>query len=435
MPQFTWITWLQARQALAARLADPGMVFWSDPEIKLYLAESLRTYNALTETWNQDYAFSATPASVWYDLSVQAGSPRLRTLTNNYLYSTMEYMLLEPSTGGTWTGTSQFSIADLQGALQRRRDEMIQATGCNLAQLPSIPSVINTRRLYLPDSTLEPRRARFVPDSGPANTMTREDTISWNAFEPSHLQTWATPQSWSVITIPGPPLAMDVDNAPPVGGVYDVISLQAGLQFAAPVASLLSVPDDWSWLAKWGALADLLGRDSEATDRQRADYCLKRFNDGIEVMKQSNWLISATLNGLIVDTPSVREMDGYSAEWQDNSAAWPSLVTAGMDLCAPCPVPQTGTTGISCILVGNQPVPVLDGDYVQIGRDVFDAILDYAQCLASFKMGGAEFLQAQDLEKNFFAVCLASNKRLVKMGLFSDIAHLEGNRQNLVQPR
>jgi hypothetical protein len=434
MPQYTWITYVQARQALAARLAiiwqaDPSNNYWGDAELGNYIVEALRTWSALTQIWNADFVFSPT-SQVWYNLSTLASSPRLRTLTDTSLYTMMEYMLLEPPTGGTWTGTSQFSISDLSGALQRRRDEMIQASGCNVAQLSPMLATPNTRRTIFVDSTLEPRRARFIPDSGSPTTLLREDTYAFDGFESGYMQTTGTPRAWSVIA--GPPLAMNVDIAPNMGGTYDVLSLQAGLPFNPPAATLLGVPDDWAWLVKWGALSDLLGRDSEATDRQRADYCLKRYQDGLKIMKQSNWLLSATINGIPVDTPAVIDQDGFLAEWQNNPAAWPAVVTAGMDFLAPCPV---GSASVSLICVGNAPVPVNNNDFVQVSRDVFDVILDYAQVLASFKMGGSEFAATKDLEKNFFMSAMATNKRLAKMGIFSDMLHLEGKRQDIEQPR
>src|SRR5215469_11372204 len=185
MPQFQWLTWLQARQALAGRLADPGMVYWADNELKLYLTEALRTWNALTEMWNADLAFTATNASSWYNLSTLTGSPRLRTVVDVDIYTIMEAHLLEPQTGGTWTGTSQFTITDLQGALHRRCQEVIQASGCNLS-VTNILSTPNVRRLFFSDTMLEPRRARFIPDSGygAAVTLSREDTLAFDAFEP-----------------------------------------------------------------------------------------------------------------------------------------------------------------------------------------------------------------------------------------------------------
>lgn len=429
---YAWITYQQVRQALAARLADPGMIFWQDAELGIYITEALRTWNALTEFWNADYVFTATSSSVWYNFSQLAGSPRLRTVQDTDLYTSMEYSLLEPPSGGTWTGTSQFNIGDLSGALQRRRDEMIQVSGCNIQQLLPLRATPNTRRTIFNDSTLEPRRARFVPDSGSAVTLSREDTLAFDAFESQHLQQTQFPAAWSVIT--GPPLSMDVDTAPNVPGSYDVLSLQCGLPFAPPAGTLMGVPDDWTWVARFGALSDLLGRESEATDRQRADYCLKRYQDGLKIMQQSNWLISATINGVPVDVPSVREMDGWQPEWQNNALAWPSLVQAGMDFAGVSPVPAT-IAGVSVIVVGNAPIPILDNDPVQVSRDVLDVILDYAQVLASFKLGGAEFTSTMDLEKNFFNFALATNKRLMKTGIFSDTARREGKRQDENQPR
>jgi hypothetical protein len=434
MPQFQWLTWLQARQALAGRLADPSSVFWPDAELKIYLTEALRTWNALTEMWNADYAFTATNAGGWYDLSTMSGSPRLKTVFDSDLYTIIQAHLLEPLTGGTWTGTSQFSIADLQGALQRRCDEVIQKTSCNLKDLPALPSTPGVRRTFFTDSTLEPRRTRFIPSSGlgSAVTLSREDTLAFDAFEPGHLQTSQIPEAWSVIT--GPPLAMDVDTAPNVAGVYDVVALLAGPNLFPPAQTTLRIPNDWTWLPKFGALADLLGRESEATDRERADYCLKRYVDGLEVMMQSNWLVSATINGVPCDTPSLREMDAFSPEWQNNASGWPSLVVAGPDLVAVCPTPAT-IAGVTVTIVGSAPIPVLDSDLVQVSRDVMDVILSYAQRLAAFKQGGEDFAATKDLEDDFLRAAVQQNKRLSKMGIFSDLVHREGKRQDLNVPR
>jgi hypothetical protein len=433
LSQFTWLTYLQARQALAARLADTGNTFWTDAENGIYLAEALRTWNALTEQFNESFSFITNPAVTWYNLSTQSGSLRLRTLTDAYLYTLLQFHLLEPPTGaGTWTGTSQFSLSDLQYALQRRRDEVIQISGCNLTQLPALASTYGQRRTYFPDSTLEPIRARFIPDStaGPI-TLCREDTLQFDAFEPGYLQSHALPSSWSVIT--EPPLAMDVDTAVPVTGNYDVIALKSGLVFAPPASTLLGVPDDWAWVAKWGALADLLNRESEATDHFRGDYCLKRYSDALKIMARSNWLLSATVNGLPVDTPALKDFDAFSPEWEVNASAWSTLIQAGMDFVAPCPVGVVSTVGV--ILVQNAPIPTLDADYVQVSRDVFDVILDYAQMLATFKCGGAEFSSTKDLENNFFQAAISTNKRLANMGLYRDVVGQVGQKQNIAQPR
>src|SRR5207237_1902937 len=145
------------RSDLANRLADPNLLFWTTAELKLYLIEALRTWNALTEIWITSFALTQNPSLTWYDISKLAGSPRLRTVLDTDLYTIMQYHLLEPGSGGTWSGTSQFTISDLQGAVQRRRDEIIQLTGCSLAQFAA--SYSGTTSTALPNSLLEAVRA------------------------------------------------------------------------------------------------------------------------------------------------------------------------------------------------------------------------------------------------------------------------------------
>jgi hypothetical protein len=164
---YSYITLTQAVAALALRLNDPNLVSYSFAELAAYICESLRSWNALTSIWNADYAFNIAPptASVWYALRGVAGYPRQQTVLDTDIYTIMEYHLLEPPTGGTWTGTPQFSISDLSGALQRRRDEIIQISSCNPVSAP-LASIPNTRRTALPDSVLQVIRNRFVPATG-----------------------------------------------------------------------------------------------------------------------------------------------------------------------------------------------------------------------------------------------------------------------------
>jgi len=424
------VTYGQIVTDLASRLADPNLLFWTKPELQAYIFESLRTWNALTEIWLATVSFT-TSAQVWYDVSALPASVRVRSLQDADLYTVMQYHLLEPPTGATWTGTSQFTIQDLQGALQRRQDEVIQLTACNLGLFSQTYSP-NTTRVTLPNTLFETVRVRFDPAGPtPAITLTREDTQAFDHFNPGHLQANTNPQSYSVIA--EPPFAIDIDTPVNNNGLFDLIGIQAAPSFNPPFSTGLRIPNDWTWVAKWGALADLLSRESEATDRLRADYCFKRYLDGIKIMQASNWLISATVGGVPVDTPGVRDADAFQNEWQDDPSAWPGVVAAGTDFVAVSPT----TSGQNVVLnvVGNAPLPSVDGDCVSVFRDHYDPILDYAQVLASFKLGGVEFTATQDLEKKFFLSAQDQNKRLRSLGLYSDVLHSEGRRQLIAQPR
>jgi hypothetical protein len=427
---YTWLQLSQAVSALQGRLANA--TFWSTAELTTYIQFALRTWNSLTEQWKQDFTFTAAGGS-WNNLGTLSGSPRLRTVKDMNLYSLMCYMLLEPQlVSGAWAGTNQFNLSALQYALMRRRDEVIQAANCNLALLMGIVSTPGTRRFPFPDTTLEPQRIRFIPASGfgSPNTLTREDTQAFQYFEPGYLQSEGTPQSWSVSS--EPPLSFDVDNAPNLPGTFDAVVLQSGPTFAPPAATLLGVPDDWSPLPMWGAMADLLSSEAERTDDQRAQYCLKMFTDGLEVMKNSNWLVQCNINGVTADTPSLFDTDTFVPEWQNSTTAWPKLVQAGMDFVAMAP---TGSASVNVTLVGNIPVPVLATDYLQVSRDVWDVVLGFAQHWACFKCGGAEFMATMPLLQDFQRAAAETNKRILELGIFSDVLNTEGQRQEEAVPR
>jgi hypothetical protein len=484
---YSWLTKTAAISALQARLY--GSQYWSSTELWLYLSESLRILNAYTEQWNGDFALGLANGA-WVNTGTVAGSPRVRTRTCNDLFTQMEYMLLEPATGGTWTGSSQFSITDLQIALQRRLQEIIQATACNLGQLSPIYALPNTRRYALGDTVLEARRARglwvlanttgtaasgalaitlasaagvsagqvltgagiqagtFVtavsgtvislslPTTGALSatplqfsqplTMTREDSQAFQYFEPDYLQTNAIPQSWGVVS--EPPLSFAVDTAPNTAGQYDVLALLSGPVISPPTAALLGVPDDWSWVPMYGALADLLNREPESSDRQRAAYCLQRYAQGLEAMVNSNWLLKATVNGIAVDTPSVYEMDTWAPEWQASNGNLPAVVQAGIDFVAP--TPGVGQA-ISMTLVQNAPLLDVTNTYVQVSRDDFEAVLNYAQHISVFKQPGQGFAATMPLLQDFMRSASATNKRLLTYGLYSEALKTQGQRQEM----
>lgn len=457
MPQFTWITFAQAKTALASRLADPGMVFWIDDELGRYLVEALRTWNALTNIWNAAYDLSSiiTADQIWYPLSAIRNYPRVRTVTDQEIEILMAYHLLENGLAiggfgynwgfnfgiGSSSGTGMFTLQQFSDALQRRRDEINQVTACNIVEI-SVPTTPNTRQNLFPDTTLSPMRARFVPAAGQGSPVTlwRNDDLAFQYFSAGYLQgrpgpgqsPGALPKAYGVVD--SAPLGFAVDFAPTVPGAYDFLVNQSGPILSPPAATVLGIPNDFTWVAKWGAMSDLLGMESEATDPARADYCLQRYRDGVTLLQRSPWLLLGTINGIPVDTVSVQEMDDYAINW-DSVTKSTCMVSPGMDFLALSPIAGTPTPGAGITVVGNAPVPTFDSDFVQVTRDTFDVILDYAQHLADFKMGGHDFVQSQELAKNFFLAAIATNSRLAQLGLFRDLLIGQGMRQNEIDPR
>lgn len=432
MPNYKWWTLNQAITTLQARLQSS--TFWSTAELTLYIQDSLRLWNALTESWKVPWALNSPP-SLWINtgampaFGTQGVSLRFRTVTDVDLYTRMQYMLLEPPSGGTWTGTNQFDIQSFQFALSKRRNEVLQAAACNLS-LTTLPITPLTRAVTFPDTVLEPIRARFIPASGYGDPiwLSREDLASFDFWEPLYNQTEGTPNAWDVIS--QTPLTVGIDNAPNVPGTIEFVTLNSGPEFAPPAATLLGLPDDWSFLPMFGALSDLLESEPERMDKGRSSYCRQRFEQGLQVIRQANWLVDASNTQGPTDVLSLSRADQYDPDWENDTSPFAQCIVAGMDFFALPNAPSTNLT-----LVGNQPVPTVGGDFIQIGRDVADVILDYAQHLASFKQGGSLFHQTLPLYQGFMDAAVGTNKRLEQLGLNYKEMSQAGRQEQLDVPR
>ncbi len=423
MALYQWLQFSTARQQLGQRLSDTNGVLWGDAERGFYVQQALRMFNALVWQWRTEFTYNTE--NVWNSLALLPGSPRLRTITDTYCYQLMQYMLLEPSTGGTWSGTNQFSISDLSQALQRRRDEMIKVSNCNQSLLTGVAAAPNTRLTTFPDTVIDIARGRFIPAvMGSPNTLYRDDTVAEEFYEPPlyELQP-GTPQTYSLSS--EPPISWRVDVPPSQPGTYEAVVLSSGTAFSPPSNTLLGIPDDFAWVAIWGALADLLGRESEATDRTRSEYCLKRYQDGLKLMLKTPWIELAKVQGAAVSVDSIYAADRYMPEWDSSPMTFgPCVVIGGIDFIA---APTNAGIGVTCL--GNAPTPVLDTDYVQVSRDNWDAVLDLAQVLSVFKLGGLEFQQALQVETRAVQAAAAENVRLKSMGCFSDILDFRGRAE------
>lgn len=432
---YNYIQFGTAKQLLAQRLYDPTNIFWKDAELGIYLVEALRTWNCLTAQWSADYTFTVSPSTPeWISLNT-SGSPRQYTVQDSDLYTIIQYHLLEPVVGASpWTGTPQFSLTDLVQAYQNRQNEILQMTACNCEQLNPINLPPSNRRISLADDVLDVRRTRYVPasESVAPNVLWREDGAAWQYFSTAYRQTSQTPRNYSVSG--QPPLSLDVDFPPNSVGILDILGIISGMPANVPSSVTLSIPNDWSWVLKWGMLADLLGKESESRDEMRMKYANARYNEGVKLMMTIPWLLGALQNNVPVAIEGVKEKDTYEAGWESNPSARQAIVVAGTDFFAISPQPS-GNVGIGLNVVGNAPIPVADSDPVQVSRDVLDVILDYSFHLAVFKEGWDDVNNSMQLFDNFRQVASASSDHFNAEGPFRDVMQREGRREETTEPR
>ncbi len=424
-----------AYSALAARLYDPTNQQWTQAESLLYIQEAMREWNALTGYWRGDFLFNAAAGTTWYDITNLTTAPntlRPLTLTTTSLYTIIEYHLLEPPVGaGAWTGSAQFALSDIQNAVTQRLNELLGATGCSITQslVAAVPG-----RTALPLTTLDLRRVAFIPavGYGSPSTLWDDDTWGWESFEPNYTTLPpAIPSTYSQNT--QPLLTFDVDTQLNVPGQYELLTTQAATGVAG---SSVIVPDDWAWVIKWGALGDLLGRESNAKDPMRQRYCEQRYAQGMSLLALAPALLAMRVNNIPTQIDSVRSADQYNSSWEGATPGPPATVlAAGLNLLALAPPPDAGPYSLNATVIANCPVPVNPTDCINVTEDVYEAILDEAQHIAMFKSGGAEFAATFPMHQRFLSLAALYASKIAEMGEFATVLMAQSLQEAAMNPR
>lgn len=425
--QYNYVTFQQVKDALAARLlvsaTDPTQELWTDEERGLLIIEALRTWNSLTGFFRSEFLLDTIPDQTWYDITNTDDCPnttRPYTVTDTDLYTQMEYHLMEPPTGGVWTGSLQFNIYDLQNAVQRKRNEVISITGCVITRRGL---AANPGRITLPDTLIDIRRVAWIPlpDLGyEAVPLYPEDEFGLGAYEPDFAQETGEPSTYQQSS--EPPLAFDVNVTPVVPGQYEVLSVDAGVPLAAPIDTVLTIPDDFTWVVKFGAMSDLLNQEGNAKDELRAKYCDLRYRMGVALLRAAPAILVARIQNVPLDIESAQSIDNYRPGWQGEEAGQPdTLVIAGVNLIGFAPTPDEGPYSATLSVVRNAPLPTTDPNKIQLGQDDYDSILDYAQHLGALKLGGAEFAATMPLLQKFLNRAALSNSKLANLGEYQRI--------------
>jgi hypothetical protein len=467
---YAYITLAQIRQQLANRLYDASMVFWSSAELTVYVQEALETWNALTGYWRGDFVVPTVASQTWYDIPALANTLRPYTVTDQSIYSVILYHLLEPITG---VASVQFTNDDISQAVARRRDELLSITSCTQT-VRTVGAVAG--RITLPDTVIDVRRMAYLPtesvltgkgygtgrygfgiygrsaqagiDIPAPSVVWPEDTFAEQSYDALYTLNQAgqsgLPSTYLLST--QPPLSFDTNCPPAFAGSYELLTVEAGgtLAFGTAPPATFTIPDDWTPAIKWGALADLFSRESNAQDPLRAQYCEQRYRQLAAILRDAApALLAMRVNNVPAQVSSVRGADLYNTSWQGADPGVPRQVSySGMNLFALNPPADDGINSVpydlTVTVVENAPIPTLDDDMVQVARDDLDVLLDYCVHIAMLKAGGADFMATMPLFKRFMKQAALYNRKLSEFGEYTDtlmgMATRERNMNPVQQP-
>jgi hypothetical protein len=408
---YTHTTFLQAKNQLAARLRDSSKLFWTDAELGGLIADAMYTWQLLTGYWRDRGVFNTAAGSLFYDLHTVLPALLGMTITTQQAVGAMQYMLLEPATPALWTGTSMFTLADISTALQNRRNQFLVDTESVATAFNMAAAAPPISREQLPDNVINIFRAVWKDVAGLRNSMFENYEYNTTAYDPLWALTPGLPGIFSVLSTP--PLVLQVIPPPnDIGSLeFVVVRTPNALDSTNPV-DLINLPNNSTWIADWGALADLLLREGEPYDPVRGQYALARYEHGVKVAAEHKHAVQWELQGVPKIPSAVSDYDIYDVDWHNVAPDTPrDLLLIGQNLLAVNPI-ANGVYSITVDVIRNAPVPTLDTDFIQLGRQDLETILGYAEHTAAFKLGGGEFLATMPLFNSFMKQATAYNSRL-----------------------
>jgi hypothetical protein len=215
--------------------------------------------------------YPAIPAQQW-------------NVTDQQVMSLLQLATLEPDDAGATWPSGMWSQAQVLQFLNDILGDFMNRTGI-VSAIGFIVGVPNQGAYDLPQDMVDLRRIAWRP--GPGGTgyveLYATDTFQQDQNEndwPANAQQVPTAYLLNLLaslTVRVTPIPNDIGEAEitttPLGAIAD----------GSGVA--LSVPDDWTPYIAWGVLGEMFGKEGEASDPERAEYCRSRYEEGVELAR------------------------------------------------------------------------------------------------------------------------------------------------------
>ena len=425
MAGYTLTNFNQLTTALSTRLNNSG--FWTQSELQGYLVEALRTWQVLSASYSTKVSFPTQPNVPLYNLSqiVPKLSP---TVTDQDIVKQLQAHLQEPVSATSWLGTEQFNYATVVQAITKRRDKFLIETGLGLSISEVSGPTSPSDSIELDDTVIDVRRALWKTPLGVYSLLWRLDQFTLSAAAPTWMQSPGLPTDYT--TVLEQPLIMQVVPPPIDTGMVALLTTNSGTPLnPSATPTPLGIPDDLSWVVKFGALADLFSQEGPGQDLRRAQYCESRWKDGITLARITNFVRLGYQDGVPAFVDSMEELDQASPSWMSSLPGTPNVMAVSGNIAAISPIPDNSPHSIGFNIMPKFPIPSAGGDFIQIGNEIIDVILDYSQHLAYIKEGADEILASMQLYKNLVSLAAVQNDRLraqaQNFDILSDRTHRE----------
>lgn len=440
MPSYTHTSFAQAKQRLANELGDPQKVFFTDHELGRYIIEALHWWG-LTAQYFRETGLVTTVAnqSFYYiesSLRNSTDTDYLQSLTisDRDLINDINYALMEPQIsiwGSGWVGTEMFSLGEISSILSDSRDEFLKLTATIAS---SYDLVFTDGRLDLPTDHIRILRMDTKDiSSGNNYPMWVVDQVQlYTTFRETAFPFTSRPKAYSVSY--SPQLTVDVWPEASSNSTFNIQAIRSGGSLnPTSTSTTLLIPDDASFLLKYRTLADLYSGDGLARCPAMANYCEQRYQEGLNDVSQYLSVLWQNDPGPRAQITSVAQWDQVRPTWRNTTGSPRSCAQLNWNTIALRPVPDDEYI-VTFETIRKAPIPTLNTDFIQVGRESIQAIYDYAQHVALVKSQGVEFESTQQRYASARALAMDYRRQLASQSYLYQATQLPSLQEKWTRP-
>jgi hypothetical protein len=215
----------------------------------------------------------------------------------------------------------------------------------------------------------------------------RSDAWNIDKSNPTWTLDPALPNSYSIAETA--PLSLQLAPAPLASGVAEALTVDSFDVVTTNPGSKFNIPDEWIHAVKYAALSLILSSEGQIKDMVRAQYAEERYQQSVNLAKNAKSIIRLLIGNTPLPLDDLSAVDAACPYWR-NMVGMPYAAGALYDLLAFNPGVSDAAYGITADVVMTAPLPA-PADYVQMGEEEIENLLDYVCHILTFKCGGKDF--------------------------------------------
>lgn len=397
---YNQITFDNLADQLGNSLDDPHEFYWTRLEKFYALSEAFRVWGAYTAYWRARGAVQLRAGVPYYDLSVELPTLRPRTYSLQDIVQEIQFHCLEAPNGVAGTGMSgQVNLQSILKAVSRARNRFVIDSALPLQIGAGNGPASSDGICVLEPTTVYIHRASWRDaTSGEYSNLWRQDEYAYDRNQPEWLQEPGRPKSFSEAL--NSPLNMQLYPTPVNQGGLELITANSMTIDTSLASSPLNFPDEWCHGIKYAALCDLFS-SGMIGDPVREQYCETRYQQAVSGVKTLRTINRIIVNGNQVPLDTFAAIDAGYMYWRNQIGA-PLICGALNDFVIVTPVPDR-VYGATFDVVQSAPIPTDGSQYVQIGQEESENILDYATTYLMLKCGGKDLQDSFTLYDGFMS--------------------------------